>query len=283
MEFSREQIVSSVVNYFKSDHWQSFMKELSRGLVVRHAHIYLSSCLNPFDLAKIIEAYFEGINLPVERAIRILPIKPELLNVYNIKPKGMAHFEFFLTYDSDVILAPASSENSREGTSMAFWDDDYMKEYFKKYKFREAGQIEIEQIKEYFKSREWKEVLYTMTDLYAGVIHSHGLIETSIHPEVLLPYAVKSLEEMGIKIGRALAVVYSCFGRDVGKLTFLLNSPEVVLELEWFYNPNVVIRPAIPNVFQIATEEMLEKFMAKYERINIAKDVQKEIISSFIW
>lgn len=111
MQYSQERIASEVTSYFKSDHWKGFVETLSRGEVIRHAHIYLESLLNPFDLAIIIEEYFKKINLPLERGTKILPIKAELLNIYNIKPKGMAHFEFFLRYNPLTILAPMSPEN----------------------------------------------------------------------------------------------------------------------------------------------------------------------------
>lgn len=279
MQYSQERIASEVTSYFKSDHWKGFVETLSRGEVIRHAHIYLESLLNPFDLAIIIEEYFKKINLPLERGTKILPIKAELLNIYNIKPKGMAHFEFFLRYNPLTILAPMSPEKAREKATAFFWDDNFMHEYYKQYSFREVTERDIEIIKEYFRSDSWREAYRIMTDEYAGIIHSHALVETSVHPEILLPYALESFDELGCKMNRAVSVVFNAFGKDIGKLTFLLSSPEVVVELEWHFNPRIVINSVKPNIFRIATDEMLDRFMARYERVSIDKTICNQIIS----
>jgi hypothetical protein len=72
-----------------------------------------------------------------------------------------------------------SPEKAREKATAFFWDDNFMHEYYKQYSFREVTERDIEIIKEYFRSDSWREAYRIMTDEYAGIIHSHALVETS--------------------------------------------------------------------------------------------------------
>ena len=59
MNFTQEQAIAKVSDYFSSSQFVDFVEELKRGDEVRHAHLYIDSCLSPVELGKVVEAYFE--------------------------------------------------------------------------------------------------------------------------------------------------------------------------------------------------------------------------------
>lgn len=281
MKFTQDQAVAQVAEYFKSEHWIGFLEVLKRGTEVRHAHIYLDSCLTPMELGPIIEAYFEKAGLPIQRAIKFLPIKADMLNVYNVTPKGMCHFEFFLRYNEDVVLAPMPAKYSREKKNASYWDDEFMQNYYKQYDFHDITPEAEEQIKAYFAGDDFRYCYRMMIDEYRGLIHSHGLVETSIHPEKLIPYAEAAFKELGVEVFRSVSVIFNSFGKEIPKIVFLLGAPEVSVEVEWHYNPNVAIKAVNPNFFRLADERMLHKYVAERPRLSLSPESIEKVIKSF--
>ena len=281
MNFTQDQAVQKVSNYFKSPHWVDFLEELKRGDAVRHAHIYVDSCLTPQEMGEVIEAYLEKKGIPIQRALKYLPITPDLLNVYNVMPKGMCHFELFLRYNAEEIITPMPAKYSREKKDASYWDNDYMKEVYKQYSFKSIDAAAEKDIKDYFYGNDFRYCYRMMIDEYRGIIHSHGLIETCFHPEELIPYAIASYNEMGVRVQKALSVVFHCAGKDLPKMVFLLGAPETSIEIEWHYNPNVTIKAVEPRFFRVADGQMLTTYQAARPRLSLSKESVAKIIASF--
>ena len=281
MNFTQEQAIAKVSDYFSSSQFVDFVEELKRGDEVRHAHLYIDSCLSPVELGKVVEAYFEKKEIPIQRALKYLPIAPDLLNIYNVMPKGMCHFEFFLRYNEEEIIAPMPPEYSREKKNASFWDDAYMKKFYKQYSFKKISKDDKKEIKKYFFGDDFRYCYRMMIDEYRALIHSHGLIETSYHPEELIPYGVKSFEEMGVEVQKAVSVVFNCNGKDMPKMVFLLRAPETVVEVEWHYNPRIGIKPADPRFYRLADTGMFEKYNAARKRLVLSKSSIEKIVASF--
>ncbi len=280
MNHTQQQAAEQVTAYFRSAHWTDFLEVLKRGDEVRHAHIYLDSCLLPFELGEIIETYLKKRGIPIQRALKYLPITPDMLNIYNIMPKGMCHFEFFLRYNPDVILAPMPDKYSREGRSASHWDDEYMGKVYAQYNFNPINSAVEKDVLDYFRGDDFRYCYRMMIDEYRGLIHTHGLIETSFHPEELIPYAVRSYEEMGVKVQKALSVVFNCAGKDMPKMVFLLGAPETSVEIEWHYNPNLTIKAADPRFFRIADSQMLAAYQAARPRMALDRESVAAVIGS---
>ena len=281
MPFSETEITTSLLSYFESAHWTSFVKELERGEEVRHAHIYVDSCLAPQGVGKIIEAYFAAAGRPLIRNIRYLPITPETLNIYNVTPQGMCHFEMFLHYNPEVILSPMPDEFSREGQQSSFWDDAHMENFYKDYDFQPITTQAEQKIKDYFYGPDFRYAYLMMTDDNRGLLHTHAVVETSIHPEQLIPYAVKSLEEMHAEVQKTVSVVFNCYKKDTPKMIFLLGKPEICVEVEWHYNPHVVIKAADPRLYRFIDEQMMREYSAAYPRIPVPAKSVTQVISKF--
>lgn len=278
MKWTQEQAVESVVCYFKSEHWLNFLEVLKKGEEIRHAHLYLDSCLTPGEMGAVVEGYFEKNGIPIQRSLKSLPITYDMLNVYNVMPRGMCHFEIFLRYNPDAIIGPMPPRYSREKQNASFWDDKFMEEFYKQYEFKKITPAAETEIKKYFYGDDFRYCYRMMIDEYRGLIHSHGLIETCYHPEELIPYAVSSFEEMGVKVHKAVSVVFNCGGKDIPKMVFLLGAPETSVEIEWHYNPNVVIKAADPRFYRLADSRMLNEYQLARERLVLEKNAIERIV-----
>lgn len=247
-----------VLDYFDADHWNDFMAILERGSEVRHAHLYLEGILDPRSMAEAARAYFNQRGLPLQRGIRFLSHGPGFANVYNVHPQGMAHFEIFMLYNEDVILEPMRPDKTRKGKSMEYWDDAYMDRFYRGFDFRPLTPDAAEQVRRYFRSDAWK-LLYATMAYEERNVHAHAIVETSLHPEELLPLGREAIESKGWSVQKSISVVFSVRGQDVGKLTYLLDRPEIVLELEWEHEPEAIIRPAVHPVARIIPDTVVQQ------------------------
>ena len=218
------------------------MRQMARGKEVRHAHAYADSILHPEPLLRIVEEYFKAHGLPLQRKIYLLPPANihGMTDIYNIHPKqDWGHCELILRYSQDQILAPMTTQASK---SVEVWDDAFMEKHYAQYDFKTKLTSQDEKdIIAYFDSPEWK-LQYNFM-LGGTNRHAHALVETSIHPEIIQEFAIKAIESRGWEVSKSVSVVYGNRGFNFGKITTLLSKPEIMLELEWAYNPKVSIRP----------------------------------------
>ena len=235
----RRVICEAVASYFDSADWNDLIKQLARGEEVLHAHIYAESILHPGSLIPIVQGYFEARRLPLLRRIFVVGNGRGMTAIYNIHPRqDMAHFDIIHRYSPDHILAPMEAALTREGKTVSVWDEQYMKKHYARFDFRTKLTEEDEQdLKSYFDSSGWKEQYVLMTTMedrhdYSDH-HVHSMVETSIHPEIILEFGKKALTAKGWELSKAVNVVWGMKNFDQGKCTFLLKKPEMVLELEW--------------------------------------------------
>jgi hypothetical protein len=269
-------IREKVIEWFRSDNWKDFVEGLAPDDEVYHAHIYADSALDPVTLSKVLRGYFEKRGLPLQRRIRFLGQGHGFTNIYYAQPKGMAHFELFLRHNPETVLEPMPPAATRSGKVFEYWDRGYMERYYSKYEYKTAGPEEVKAIEAYFNSDSWKHIYAVARD--KSVVHSHGVVETNLHPEVIMKYAREAIERRHWKIGRAVSVVWDFFGFDQHKLSFLLSEPEVVLELELQYEPNETMRPSPVPVLDFVTDSDLVKSMAGLEYIKLSDEDVRVIL-----
>lgn len=273
----KKLVTEKVIEYFKSEHWKQVDQVLAKGEDVYHAHIYADSILAPPPVARIIKSYFDIRGYPLQRKILIIPNGRDVADLYGIHPKGCAHFELFLQYSDQVVLEPAA-DPFRGKKNVEWWDKKFMEEYYKQFRFREFGSLEEKQVVSYFKSKEW-EMSYLI--MAAGRnLHSHTLVKTGIHPEILLKYGVAAIEAKGWKVERATSIVFGMKGLDRGKVTYLLRQPEMILELEWDFDPNTVIEPGPMPIYRIYDEDLLLKDTAHCNYFVLDQSQVNEIINA---
>jgi hypothetical protein len=276
----RSVMCDAVVSYFESYDWKELVKNMARGKEVRHAHVYADSILHPEPLLRIVEEYFKAHGLPLQRGIYLLTPGPThgMTDIYNIHPKpDWGHCELILRYSQDHILAPMTARGTRTGRTVDVWDDAFMENHYAKYNFKSKLTAEEEKaLIGYFNSPEW-EMQYLF--MKGGTNrHTHSLVETSIHPELLNEYGVKAMEAKGFEVTKAVSVVYNIRNFDVGKITYLLKKPEVMFELEWDYNPNIIIRPGAEPMVHTTTLETLYEAMEGCDYIRLDEAAVQEVI-----
>lgn len=268
----RKIIREKILEYLNSDEWNHAVGVMSAGRKIMHAHVYADSILHPDSIAKVMSGYFAKNERHLERKIKILSHGKGYTNVYYIQPRDMCHFEVFLNFNEDVVIEPMNAEVSRSGRAFDSWDGEFMEEHYKRFAFRPTGSAETAAIEAYFRSDAWKQIYGVMAYDNERSIHSHCIVETSLHPEKILPIGKRILEARGWDVDRAISLVFGLNGYDQGKITFLVRKPEIVLELEWEYNPDVVIQPAAVPIARITTDEMVRRDMEGIPYLSLTRD-----------
>jgi hypothetical protein len=117
-----------------------------------------------------------------------------------------------------------------------------------------------------------------LLDDFGGVIHTHALCETCLHPEQLMPLIEEHWARRGWLLSKSVSVVFNSYGLDIGKLVFLLKKPEIVVELEWHFNPEVTIRPASTPFFRIATAASLSGILRSRQFVSFGPDTTERVL-----
>jgi len=260
MSINKNELQVKVAEYFSTDLWKNLITVLERGDEVYHVHTYADTTVHPSSLARIVEGYFEKKGWELERKINIIPLPgaKEMADVYCICPRGKAYFEIILNLSPDVILQPAG------GNKLDVWDEEYMKNFYGKFNLkREVSKEEEDQIRQYFKSGYWELGYEFAKD--PRHCHSHLVIETSVHPLTLMKYAQEAIETTGFSILKTASIVYGYGGKETPKIVFLLKPPGSYIELEWHFNPDVVIGPRFDPFIFLLTEDMLKSDMERLD------------------
>lgn len=273
----RRVIREKIIDYLTGREWTEAVKSMAKGREeVFHAHIYADSILHPLSLRRIMEDYFTVQERPVERTVKLLSHGKGFLNIYYIQPAGMCHFEVFLKYTPDVVIEPMSGKSSRSGKAYEYWGPEYMRAHHGKFPFRQMDEAAREEVERYFRSPSWESIYRVMAFDNERNVHSHCIVETSVHPEQILAVGAAEIERKGWDLDRAVPIVFGLNGFDQGKITYLVRSPELVLELEWEFNPDTVIKAKTDYPARITTTEMVENDMAGIDYVVLEED-------DFVW
>jgi hypothetical protein len=277
--WSNQDVEDSLVEFFSSAHWTDYVRKLESGPHIRHAHIYNDGVVDPRSIARLLTFYFQKFDRSLQRRIKILPLNEDFMNVYNVHPKGQCHWEFFINYAPEVLVRPADAFSARAAHAAEFWDDAYMENYYKKFAFKDIGRSEKSEVETYFASKAWKENLLINIDEFGDVIHTHALVESSLHPEQLLKLGVAYFEKIGWTLTKGISVLFNNYGLEIGKLTYLLSKPEVVIEIEWHYNPEVTIREGAMPYFRISSAEKRSALLKTRPYVSFGQDMVERVIS----
>ena len=259
----RKLIREEIARYFESPDWLGAIETMERGRAdVVHAHVYTDSILHPHSIRDVVQAYFRAKGRAMERKIKFLSHGRGQLNVYYIQPEGMCHFEVFPRFTQDTVLEAMDAQNARGGKSFDYWDVAFMQNYYKQFAFRTMGNEERAAVANYFKSDAWERLYAVMYYENERSVHCHAIVNTSLHPEDILPIGRAAIELRGWDVDRGVSVVFNVNGYDQGKITYLVRKPEIVLELEWNHDPDKLIEPAVVPVARITTTDVVDRDMA---------------------
>jgi len=249
---------------------------LDKGDEVYHVHTYADSIVHPLSLAKIIEGYFEKKGWGLERKIKVIPLpgSNDMADIYCICPKDRAYFEVILNLSPDVILQPMDKK------TIDVWDEEYMTNFYKQFDLkRQVSEEEEDQIRQYFQSGYW-EIGYEFAK-NPKHCHSHIVVETSIHPLELIKYAKEAIKTNGFSISKAVSIVYGYGGKETPKIVFLTTPPESYIELEWHYNPDVVISPRFDPFIFLLTDDMLRSDLNRCDfLVSLEEEEIREIVKN---
>ena len=281
----RNLVVQEVVNYFKGEDWTYFMNQLARGKAVRNAHVYMESIIDVNSMQKVLERYFASQGFSMQRQIIIQAMGRGLFELHNIHPgQDMGCINVFMKYSKDKVLAPRVQKHtiSSVGHTVEIWDDEFMKKLHARYKYKTTltGEDEKDLIA-YFNSPDWKAPLLFIT--WGSAMHFHAVVETSIHPDIILEYGIKALEAQHWELSRAFTWAIPMKGFDQATLKFLVKKPEVCPEIECYFNPDVSIVPGAESVRgkgSTSDTEDITRARAGLEYIELDDEAVKEIVEA---
>ena len=133
----------------------------------------------------------------------------------------------------------------------------------------------------YFNSPAWKAPLLYLT--WGSAMHFHAVVETSIHPDIILEYGIKALEAQQWELSRSFTWAIPMKGFDLATVKFLIKKPEVCPEIECYFNPDVSIVPGAESVRgKQSTSDMedITRAMVDLEYIELDEEAVKEIVEA---
>ncbi len=247
---SSKEITQGLVKYFKSDQWQELMHMLTQQEEeIYHIHMYWENRIEAQSLIRLMESYFANKGMSLDRKIDLTSPKPGVAGLHSVHPHDpkkslyIPAVDMYWIYNPNVIIEPASPANGEKGKNLVGWGKKYMDNYYKQFDFKCVGPREEKEILKYFQSAHWKKTVRLIeSGLYT---HVHANLEINFDPWILKTLTIDVLKEMGWKVDHVIPCVYIGVNNDYqGKIVFLTAHPEEVWDFGWWYNPDVIIRPA---------------------------------------
>jgi len=247
---SSKEVTQGLVKYFKSDQWQELMHMLTQQEEeIYHIHMYWENRIEAQSLIRLMESYFTKKGMSLDRKIDLTSPKPGVAGLHNVHPHDperslyIPAVDMYWIYNPNVIMEPASPANGEKGKNLVGWGKKYMDNYYKQFDFKCVGPREEKEILKYLHSAHWKKTVRLVeSGLYT---HVHANLEINFDPWILKTLTIDVLKEMGWKVDHVIPCVYIGVNNDYqGKIVFLTAHPEEVWDFGWWYNPDVVIRPA---------------------------------------
>jgi hypothetical protein len=247
---SSKEVTQGLVKYFKSDQWQKLMHMLTQQEEeIYHIHMYWENRIEAQSLIRLMESYFAKKGMSLDRKIDLTSPKPGVAGLHSVHPHDperslyIPAVDMYWIYNPNVIIEPASPANGEKGKNLVGWGKKYMDNHYKQFDFKCVGPREEKEILKYLHSAHWKKTVRLVeSGLYT---HVHANLEISFDPWILKTLTIDVLKEMGWKVDHVIPCVYIGVNNDYqGKIVFLTAHPEEVWDFGWWYNPDVVIRPA---------------------------------------
>ncbi|MDL2220285.1 hypothetical protein LJC55_01310 [Eubacteriales bacterium OttesenSCG-928-N14] len=283
----RTELTDGVVSYFKSEHWNNFVNNHVDNPTdeIWHSHVYVDTSIHPDSLEPVMYDFFIKWGHPLVRHIDQLSATPGVGALHNVHPQGLAHFDMFFRYYEDAVLQPMRVELAEKGQNALSWGKAFMDDFYKKFDFKAVGPREEQQIREFFHSLHWKDFMRHAK--HPNVMHVHCNVKINFDPKILELIARDTLAAQGWTIDKVVPNVYNVRGEYTGKLVFLGASPEIVYDLAWVYDPDVVIAPCYETLlrddfypgFDPCLNDEYAKVLAESPFIRLTEEEIADIIS----
>jgi hypothetical protein len=293
----KEEVIKRVVDYFRSEHWQNFLKILNNPPEeIYHAHFWMENGIEANSLTKLMDRYLKEIGWEVDRKIDLMSGPGGPPGLHGVHPWGGREdwtltFDMFWHFNGEAILAPSPPERGEMGKSFLYWGKSYMDEYYKQFHFKAVGPKEEREISKYFKSRHWKYLLSQIGNAQNyKITHMHANFEINFEPTILKLYALDALKAAGFQADWAVPCVFHLAEGYRAKIVFLMNYPEEIWDIAWKYNENVVIRPATETFifdtvhpgYDISYHDMLDEVLSKDPYVKLEDEDINTVIRQIV-
>ncbi|MDR1520404.1 MAG: hypothetical protein LBU23_09730 [Planctomycetota bacterium] len=301
----RKQLIQGIIDYFHSPQWTEFMRNRllkKDGEEVYHIHMYNDTSVHPKSLTAIVEKYFDAINRPLTRSTHPTAQRPGVAAVHGIHPMDCPHFEMIFRFNPDVSLAemPIDVPEAEHGQNLLSWDRGEINDWVMKIPFQAVGPREDRRIRDYFKTRHWKDSLEYIID--PNVIHYHPNFEINFDPGILQLHVLREFERIGWTVDKVIPCLFDMKSLNthagladddprnnyVAQLKFNLGWPyQKMFDIPWMYNPGVTIRPAVREwIFDTIGYDVwhmsaYDDFISASPYIELEKDEIRTIADSF--
>lgn len=234
------KFAQSVVDYFKSDHWQEIIRR-AKDDDTNHVHAYVETSLDPHYLEQAVLFYFWAKGYGSRRKIDHMSPKKGLAALHGIHPKAeIAHFDLHWIFNPDVSVIPMQ-EGGEMGKNLVSWGKEYMNDFLSKFTFRKMDEEAKAGLAKFFKSDHWENGLKKVLD--PNNVHNHINTDTSVHPEEIRQMALKDLAERGWKVDESVHCVFKAKEGYRGKVVFLCLEPMRVFDISWRFSDETIIEP----------------------------------------
>jgi hypothetical protein len=239
-----DRIVQEAIAYFKSKHWNDLIANHLRNPddTIYHTHIFLLSQIHPESIGRLFERYFKKIGHELDRKIDY--IAPSHVALHTVHPQGLPHFDCFIDFSSDHVLAPLPNDDkgAEHGKNLLSWGKRDMDRYLSQFDFKCVGPEEEEKIHQYFRSRHWKEMIAYVTNP-EKFVHAHVYVKINFDPKIIELISRQYMDRMGWIVDKVVPCLFDVNGEYRPKIVYLVGYPEIVFDIGWVYDENTVIEP----------------------------------------
>ncbi|MCF8039560.1 MAG: hypothetical protein K9K64_02235 [Desulfohalobiaceae bacterium] len=281
----KKEIIEEVKWYFAdSDHWRRLCSALQDPDPTGcHIHSYVETSVHPDSLENLMKEYFARMGWPSVRKIDHMAPKKGMGSLHGVEPKGKPHFDYQWFFNSEAGLRPIESGES--GCNLLVWNRWYINQFCRQFPFSEVGSKEGKKLEDYFKSGHFLKGLEF--PVMPTTNHMHINVRTSVHPDIIQKFAEAALYRENIRIDYTCPNVYMADGKNYrGKLVFMSRRPEVVFDIGWLFDPEVVIEPAYETwIFEenpgydVWSQSMLDEVMDN-DYVKLSDSAIQEVLSA---
>lgn len=277
----REDVLQSIKRYFETEQWNTLQDRVDNDPInTLHAHIFVDTMLHPDTFSDVLKVYYKVMGREIDRTIDMQPSNVGHNMLHGVHPTGSFHYDVAWRYNNGEAISPMPQAFVKEKNNLQIWDEQDIEQFFSQYQFiQPEGEAKV-QLEQHFESKHWEETCEYVE--HPNMAHFHANVEMSVHPDALRDEALKAIEKQGWKLQKVLHCIFSPTSDWItGKVVFMLHEPEVMWDIAWKFNKNVVIRPStVPFMMQDRTEfdirykEKMEYYTDQGEDFIVLNDIE---------
>lgn len=284
MSSEATKAIDALQEYWQSDHWQRFLHDFLEkdGERVYHMHHFVETRIHPESLLHAVQFYFAKHGWEIDREIDMYVQSPRPVGtIHGICAKKMPHWDLQFRYSHDEYIKPMGPDGNKK--DLESWGESFMRDFFARFPFEPVGAKEEGIIEDWFHSAQWDKACAHVEDPKA--VHVHANILTSVHPDAIIPAALRAFKREGWSVWDYVPCVFDVRGETVGKTVFMLSYPQQIFDICWQFEPGTIVQPSPRHFlvdrdpeFDVRTQGDLTGFIASNDYIRIPRAALRESI-----